>query len=336
MRCLVTGGAGFIGTALTNRLVADGHHVRVLDDLSAGDPAGLHPEAVFTRGDVRDRPKLWTLLQKVDCVFHLAARVSVQESVLYPREYNDVNVGGTVSLAEAIRDAGVRRVVLASSATVYGPQPIQPVSESAWPHPQAPYAVSKLAAEHYIFALGALNGIETVALRIFNAYGPGQRIPPVHAPVVPHFVKGVLSGASVIVHGDGSQTRDFVYIDDVVAALVAAASAPDVDRTTINIGSGEEISINTLIAELGRVTQRQPEVIYNPQDAGGITRLVADLHGSATIARLQTAGDAEGRVGAPAGGRCPICSSQRWDRYRGMAGAPHACRRSRCRNAKGE
>ena len=277
MRCLVTGGAGFIGTALTNRLVADGHHVRVLDDLSAGDPAGLHPEAVFTRGDVRDRPKLWTLLQKVDCVFHLAARVSVQESVLYPREYNDVNVGGTVSLAEAIRDAGVRRVVLASSATVYGPQPTQPVSESAWPHPQVPYAVSKLAAEHYIFALGALNGIETVALRIFNAYGPGQRIPPVHAPVVPHFVKAVLSGASVIVHGDGSQTRDFVYIDDVVAALAAAAMAPDVDRTTINIGSGDETSINTLIAELGRVTQRQPEVIYNPQDAGGITRLVADL-----------------------------------------------------------
>ena len=112
--------------------------MRVLDDLSAGDPARLHPDAVFTRGDVRDRPKLWTLLQKVDCVFHLAARVSVQESVLYPREYNDVNVGGTVSLAEAIRDAGVKRVVLASSATVYGPQPRQPVSETAWPHPQVP------------------------------------------------------------------------------------------------------------------------------------------------------------------------------------------------------
>jgi len=102
MRCLVTGGAGFIGTALTNRLVQEGHHVRVLDDLSAGDPGRLHPDAVFTRGDVRDRPKLWTLLQKVDCVFHLAARVSVQESVLYPREYNDVNVGGTVSLDDVL------------------------------------------------------------------------------------------------------------------------------------------------------------------------------------------------------------------------------------------
>ncbi len=277
MRCLVTGGAGFIGTALTNRLVQEGHHVRVLDDLSAGDPGRLHPDAVFTRGDVRDRPKLWTLLQKVDCVFHLAARVSVQESILYPREYNDVNVGGTVSLAEATRDAGVKRIVLASSATVYGPQPTQPVSESAWPHPQVPYAVSKLAAEHYIFALGALNGIETVALRIFNAYGPGQRIPPAHAPVVPHFAKGVLTGASVVVHGDGRQTRDFVYIDDVVDALVAAATAPNVNQKTINIGSGDETSINTLIAVLGQVMQRQPEVIYNPQDAGGIARLAADL-----------------------------------------------------------
>ncbi len=122
MRCLVTGGAGFIGTALANRLVHEGHHVRVLDDLSAGDPGRLHPDVVFTRGDVRDRPKLWTLLQKVDCVFHLAARVSVPESVLYPREYNDVNVGGTVALTEAIRDAGVERIVFASSATVYGPQ----------------------------------------------------------------------------------------------------------------------------------------------------------------------------------------------------------------------
>lgn len=277
MRALVTGGAGFIGTALANRLVLEGHHVRVLDDLSAGDPAGLHPEVIFTRGDVRDRPKLWTLLQKVDCVFHLAARVSVPESVLYPREYNDVNVGGTVALTEAIRDAGVERIVLASSATVYGPQPRQPVPETAWPHPQAPYAVSKLAAEHYIFALGELYSIETVALRIFNAYGPGQRVPPAHAPVVPGFLKNVLTGASVVVHGNGSQTRDYVYIEDVVDALIAAAQAGSVDRTVINVGSGQETSVEMLIATISEVTQRQPEVIYNPQQGGGLTRLVADL-----------------------------------------------------------
>jgi UDP-glucose 4-epimerase len=277
MRCLVTGGAGFIGTALTNRLVRDGHQVRVLDDLSAGDPTGLHPDALFTRGDVRDRPRLWTLLQKADCVFHLAARVSTQESVLYPREYNDVNVGGTVCLAEAIRDAGVKRVVFTSSATVYGVQSHQPVSETNWPNPTIPYAVSKLAAELYLFALGELNGIDTVVLRIFNAYGPGQRIPPAHAPVVPAFVKNALTGASLVVHGDGTQTRDFVYLDDVVEALVTAAVSPAARGAIINIGSGEETSIHRLIATLGQVAQRQPEVIYNPLESGGIARLVADL-----------------------------------------------------------
>ena len=277
MRCLVTGGAGFIGVALTNMLVAEGHHVRVLDDLSAGDPAHLHPDALFTRGDVRDRPKLWTLLQGVDCVFHLAARVSVPESILYPREYNDVNVGGTVSVAEAIRDAGVRRMILASSATVYGAQIRQPVAEDSWPFPTMPYAVSKLAAEHYTFALGQLNDIETVSLRIFNAYGPGQRIPPAHAPVVPLFAKNLLNGASIVVHGDGTQTRDFVYIDDVVDALMSAATAPGVNRAMINVGSGTETSITALIAGLKEVTGRKPEVLYNHQQQGGIPRLVADL-----------------------------------------------------------
>ncbi len=277
MRCLITGGAGFLGVALANRLAELDHQVRVLDDLSAGDPGRLHAEVLFTRGDVRDRPKLWTLLQDVDCVFHLAARVSVPESVLYPREYNDVNVGGTVSLLEAIRDAGVRRVVFASSATVYGPQAVQPVNEATWPRPAAPYAVSKLAAEHYIFALGALYGIETVALRIFNAYGPGQRVPPAHAPVVSLYAKNLLNNASLIVHGDGNQTRDFVYVDDVVSALVATASAPNVDRSIINIGSGRETSINQLIATLERVLGRRPEVLYNPKSSGGIARLVADV-----------------------------------------------------------
>lgn len=277
MRCLVTGGAGFIGTALANRLVHDGHHVRVLDDLSGGDPGRLHPDVLFTRGDVRDRPKLWTLLQRVDCVFHLAARVSVPESVLYPREYNDVNVGGTVALTEAIRDAGVERIVLASSATVYGPQTRQPVAESAWPHPQAPYAVSKLAAEHYIFALGELYSITTVALRIFNAYGPTQRVPPVHAPVIPHFVRDILSGASLVIHGDGRQTRDFVYIDDVVDALIAASEARGVAGQVINVGSGEETSLHGLVAVLGDLTGKRPEIIENRQQGGGLTRLVADL-----------------------------------------------------------
>ncbi|HEY63220.1 MAG TPA: NAD-dependent epimerase/dehydratase family protein [Caldilineae bacterium] len=277
MRVLITGGAGFLGSALARRLAADGHHVRVLDDLSAGDPSRLPPEVLFTRGDVRDRPKLWTVLQGVQCVFHLAARVSVPESVAYPREYNDVNVGGTVALMEAMRDVGVRRVVLASSGTVYGNQPKQPVDEDMRPNPLAPYAVSKIAAEHYVFTLGALYGIETVALRIFNAYGPGQPLPPVHAPVIPQFLKQTLSGGSLVVFGDGMQTRDFVYVDDVVDALIAAATAPGVDRQIINVGSGEEVSINSLIRTIAEVTGRHPSVLYNEKESGGVSRLVADL-----------------------------------------------------------
>jgi UDP-glucose 4-epimerase len=278
MRFLITGGAGFIGSALANHLVREGHHVRVLDDLSAGcDPARLAPRVLFTRGDVKDIPKLWTLLQNVDCVYHLAARVYVEQSILYPREYNDVNVGGTVAVMEAMRDAGVKRVVLASSGAVYGEQVLQPVKETQPPNPQSPYAVSKIAAEHYVFTIGALWDIETVALRIFNAYGPGQQVPTSHPPVIPQFVKQALSGGSLVVFGDGSQTRDFVYIDDVVEAMVAAATASTVDRAIINVGSGQELSINELIKKVEQATRREVHPLYNSAQSGGVSRLVADI-----------------------------------------------------------
>ncbi|HOG46607.1 MAG TPA: NAD-dependent epimerase/dehydratase family protein, partial [Anaerolineae bacterium] len=216
MHVLITGGAGFLGAALANRLVGQGHHVRVLDDLSAGDRDRLDRRVAFTRGDTRDIPKLWTLLRGVDCVYHLAARVSVPESVLYPVEYNAVNVGGTVALMTAVRDAQVKRVVFASSGAAYGEQGAQPVSEAAPLRPATPYAVSKMAAEHYTLAIGALWGIETVILRVFNAYGPGQPLPPAHAPVIPQLLKQVLGGGSLVIYGSGEQTRDFVYLADVV------------------------------------------------------------------------------------------------------------------------
>ncbi len=277
MRVLITGGAGFIGAALANRLVAEGHHVRVLDDLSAGDPARLDRRVVFTRGDVRDVPKLWTLLQGISCVYHLAARVSVPESVLYPREYNDVNVGGTVAVMQAARDAGVGRVVFASSGAVYGDQATQPVSETAWPHPRSPYAVSKLASELYVNTLGELYGIETVSLRIFNAYGAGQFVPAAHAPVIPFFLKQALSGGSVIVFGTGQQTRDFVYIDDVVDALVAASEASEVNRQVINVGSGQETSVRALVDLIAEAIGREVHSLHSQADTGGVSRLVADL-----------------------------------------------------------
>ncbi len=277
MQILVTGGAGFLGSALVRRLVALGHSVRVLDDLSAGDPSRLPPEASFARGDVNDVPRLWSLLQGVDCVYHLAARVSVPESRHFPRDYNLVNVGGTVSLLEAMHQVGVRRLVFASSGAIYGNQAQQPVHEALPPNPLSPYAVSKLAAEQYICTISRLWEIEAVCLRIFNAYGPGQQLPAAHPPVIPLFLRQALSGGSLVVHGDGTQTRDFVYVDDVVQALVRAAAVPAPACQVVNVGSGVETSINALIDVIADVTHTKPHCLYVSEQSPGVSRLAADL-----------------------------------------------------------
>ena len=276
MNFLITGAAGFLGSALANQLAREGHLVRGLDDLSSGEPNALFEDVHFTRGDVNDRPKLWTLLQDVDCVYHLAARVLVAESLLYPREYNEVNVGGTVSLMEGMRDVGVRRVVFASSGAVYGDQQDQPLNEAAPPNPRSPYAVSKLAAEYYVRTIGALWGIETVCLRIFNAYGPGQHLPPSHPPVVPNWLRQAVRGGSLVVHGDGKQTRDFIYVNDVVRALVGAATAPDVNQLVLNVGSGQETSMRELAQLILDVTSSSAEILHAPRNEMGASRMCAD------------------------------------------------------------
>jgi len=277
MNFLITGAAGFLGAALANSLAREGHLVRGLDDLSAGDPEALNEEVLFARGDVNDRPKLWTLLQDIDCVYHLAARVAVPESVLYPREYNAVNVGGTVSLMEAMRDVGVGRVVFISSGAVYGKQFQQPLQEAAIPNPGSPYAVSKFASEAYVRTIGRLWGIDTVSLRVFNAYGPGQRLPASHPPVIPNFLWQAVRGGTLIVHGDGKQTRDYVFVDDVIRAMIAAATAPSINDLVINVGSGVEINIRGLVQLIQQLTTSKAEVIYNPRSEPGVDRMCADL-----------------------------------------------------------
>lgn len=277
MNFLITGVAGFLGSALANHLAREGHQVRGLDDLSTGDPQSLSPDVLFTRGDVNDRPKLWTLLQDVDCVYHLAARVLVAESVLYPREYNAVNVGGTVSLMEAMRDVGVRRVVFVSSGAVYGDRADQPLNESAPPNPRSPYAVSKLSAEYYVRTIGDLWAIETVSLRVFNAYGPGQNLPPSHPPVIPNFIRQATRGGTLVVHSDGNQTRDYVFLDDVVNAMVAASTAAEINRLVINIGSGTETSVRKLASLVLEATNSNAEIMFNPRTDPGVSRMCADL-----------------------------------------------------------
>ena len=277
MNFLITGAAGFLGSKLANSLVREGHQVRGLDDLSAGNPEALAPDVLFTRGDINDRPKLWTLLQEVDCVYHLAARVSVPESILYPREYNAVNVGGTVALMEAMHDVGVKRVVFISSGAVYGDQGEQPLKESAAPNPRSPYAVSKLAAEYYVRTIGDLWKIESVILRVFNAYGPGQNLPASHAPVIPNFLRQATRGSSLVMHGDGSQTRDYVYADDVVSAMISASTAPGINRTVLNVGSGSETSILDLVRLVMEATGIKGDAILNPLSNPGVSRMCADI-----------------------------------------------------------
>jgi UDP-glucose 4-epimerase len=277
MRFLITGAAGFLGAPLSNALVRENHSLIGLDDLSTGNPDELLEEVHLVRGDINDRPKLWSLLQGVDCVYHLAARVIVPESVLYPREYNTVNVGGTVTLMEAMRDVGVRRVVFISSGTIYGNQRTQPLRESNRPNPRSPYAVSKLAAEYYVRTIGTLWGIETVCLRVFNAYGPGQRLPLTNAPVIPYCLRQALDNGTIVIHGDGEQTRDYVYIDDVVKAMVSASSVPDINRLIINIGSGKETSINELVKKVMEITGARPEIVTNQSHDSGPSRMRADL-----------------------------------------------------------
>jgi UDP-glucose 4-epimerase len=213
----------------------------------------------------------------VDCVYHLAARVSVPESVLFPRDYNQVNVGGTVAVMEAIHDVGIKRVILVSSGAVYGSQARQPLKESAIPHPESPYAVSKLASEYYVRTIGKLWGIDSVCRRVFTAYGPGQNIPPTHAPVIPTFLRQAIHNGTLIIQGDGAQTRDYVYVDDVVSAMAAAATAPKLDQLVINIGSGKETSIRDLVKLVMKVTGAKPEVVNNTKADAGVSRMCAEI-----------------------------------------------------------
>lgn len=277
MKFLITGGAGFIGVALSNRLASQGHQVTVLDDCSTGDPTKLAGNVKFVKGNISDKTLLWTLLQDIDCVFHLAALVSVPESTLFPSGYNHVNVSGTVTLMEAIRDTRVKRIVLASSGAIYGDQTEIPYKESFEVKPRSPYAVSKLAAEHYVRTIGMQSGVEAVCLRIFNAYGEGQRIPLSHPPIIPNFLRNALSNSSIVIHGDGKQTRDYIYIDDLINAMVTSATAVGVDQEVINIGSGVETSILELVRLVRLVTGKKPQEIFNPHKAAGAARMCADI-----------------------------------------------------------
>ncbi len=275
----MTGGAGFIGSNLVHALVRDGHSVRVLDDLSTGSAADVHPAAELRVGDVADPETVRRAVEDVTVVFHHAAHRAVPRSVEHPLATDTANVHGTLTVLEGAQAAGVRRVVYASSSSVYGGADQLPTPEEAPTRPRSPYGVTKLAGEHYCRVFAELHGLETVALRYFNVYGSRQRPDSAHAAVIPLFLDALRRGERPTVHGDGRQSRDFTHVDDVVAANRAAATAPAeiCAGRAYNVGSGRAWSLLEVLEVVGALLGVTPDPDHQPSRPGDVRHTRAEI-----------------------------------------------------------
>ncbi len=279
MRVLVTGGAGFIGSNTAEYLLASGHEVRIFDDLSSGKLANLSGLDVdFIKGDIRRPEKLSAAMKGCDAVLHLAALVSVPESVRSPRMSHDINATGTFNVLSAAREAGVRRVVSASSAAVYGNLPGSPKKESMSLRAESPYAAGKLSVEHYSSVFSSVYGLETVCLRYFNVFGPRQNAASQYSGVISRFSAALSAGEPLTVFGDGGQTRDFVYVADVARANTLALTAAKAGKgEAVNIASGRSVSLLSLAGAMGTVLGKAPRILFRPAREGDIRRSLADI-----------------------------------------------------------
>ena len=279
MRALVTGGAGFIGSNLVDRLVHDGHDVAVLDDISTGFAENLRGDVPLFKGDIADEDLMRKATEGMEVVFHQAAHRAVLRSVEHPLTTDTANTHGTLNVLKASLDNGVRRVVYASSSSVYGGAEQMPTPESAPTIPRSPYAVTKLAGEQYARVFAELYGLETVSLRYFNVYGTRQRPDSAYAAVIPLFIDALRSGGRPEVHGDGKQSRDFSYIDDVVSANVLAATAPAeaCSGKAYNIAGGGAHSLLDLLEILGKILEVTPDPVHVGPRAGDVRHTRADI-----------------------------------------------------------
>ena len=282
VNCLVTGGAGFIGSHVAERLVRDGHRVRVVDNLSTGSETNLEHlrgELEFLEGDLRDPAVCRRAVAGTELVFHLAALPSVPRSMADPLGCHDHNVNATVHLLMAARDAGTRRVVFSSSSSVYGDTPVLPKAESAEPLPRSPYASAKLAAEQYVLGFARAGMIEGVALRYFNVFGPRQRPDSAYAAVIPVFMAAARRGTPAPLNGDGGQTRDFTFIENVVHANCLAGFGPAerVSGWPCNVGAGARTSLRELLEMVEAVSGRPVVVEHHPPRPGDVRDSLASL-----------------------------------------------------------
>ncbi len=278
---VVTGGAGFIGSHIAGALASSGARVRVLDDLSTGHRENLDEiggDIDFVQGSVADEQLLPKALENVEVIFHEAAIPSVPRSVEAPRNTHIASVDGTFSLLLAAKEAGVRRVVYAASSSAYGDQPTLPKVEQMAPDPLSPYAVAKLVGEYYCRVFTRVYGLETVSLRYFNVFGPRQDPGSQYSGVVSRFISALLGDERPVIFGDGEQSRDFTYIENVVAANLSAASAPKAAGNVINVANGERITLNELLNELKQLTGRTDVTAeYRDSRVGDVRHSLADI-----------------------------------------------------------
>ncbi len=277
---LVTGGAGFIGSHIAESLVKRGDRVRVLDNLSTGNRANiaqLENKLEFIEGDLCDYETTRRAVEGADIVFHEAAIPSVPRSVSEPRLNHDANVNGTFNLLMAAREAGAKRVVYAASSSAYGDTETLPKHEEMLPSPLSPYAAAKLFGEYYCQVFTRVYGLETVALRYFNVFGPRQDPSSPYSGVISKFVTALLAGETPVIYGDGEQSRDFTYIANVVDANLRAAEAPDAAGQVMNLGIGQRITLNQLLAELQKIIGTNLTPRYEAPRAGDVRHSLADI-----------------------------------------------------------
>jgi UDP-glucose 4-epimerase len=278
LKALVTGGAGFIGSNLAHALLARGHEVRLLDNFSTGHRSNLEPlDAELVEGDLRSYERVAAAVGGVEVVFHQGALPSVPRSIQDPLTSTAVNVEGTLNVLLAARDAGVRRVVFASSSSVYGNAPGMPRRESQPLAPLAPYAVSKLAAEQYCMVANRVYGVETVALRYFNVFGERQDPLSGYAAVIPRFIRMMLDGRPPTIFGDGETSRDFTHVENVVGANLAAAVESAAAGRVMNIAVGSSRTLNELVSTLQRLLDSDLEPEYGPARPGDVSESLADV-----------------------------------------------------------
>jgi len=287
-KVLVTGGAGFIGSNLTESLLKGKHFVRVLDDFSTGKKENLifdkeYPSLEIIKGDIRSLRTCKKAMKGMEYVFHQAALPSVQRSVEDPETSNAVNVGGTLNILLAAREEGVKRVIYASSSSIYGDTPTLPKHEGMPSHPLSPYALQKYIGEQYCRLFYQLYGLDSVSLRYFNIFGPKQDPNSVYSAVIPRFIEALLHGRPPIIFGDGEQSRDFTFIENVVQANLLAMSAERLHGEAMNIACGKRISLNQLLKILKQILGSKLSPVYQEPREGDVRHSLADIHKSKKI-----------------------------------------------------